>query len=701
MESSDESIDSDEDRHISTILKRKTTPVSPKAPSSSPKKLKIVKRKTIEVSESVTEIKNPRPIIGDETGILYAIIAALFHPSDQWFNWNEELANWPKPLGIKEAQGNITHLFKNENKFLGSNLVDPNPSKFSSPVLNRSIFNQRLITFNTKPGACSLRTVSYMVADVANDSLNKKLKQEHISLGIDGRKAESSIQSHNLIINFDEHDSDESSCSFSDNDGSSDSSGLFWNDCMDVDEHFSKLQKKFYSVDFPVRIEPPILWMTDLDISLNVTNAISLPSLSQSQSGTKNSEEIVPSQHEHESQGPSTGPSENEMVSDNIPIDLPNVAPQKGPLVGQTPDTAHLQNLKDVSAGSTMGSRQSLFAGHSLGFPVAGGPSANLLGTNNAFPFRPFHTPNPISFGFGVHYAPPRNLFSPPIYEPDPISFAFGPDSFPQNLFPPPSYSPHPNSFGFGPHNLFPSPRVQKFSVWLPSSWYDDTTEIANTATAPMPDEARYEMLRKFQNFKQFDTAGDWSDHFFLSTVSMNQPPSAQWTEKIMEEWKILEKNLPGENQIFVRVSESRLDIMRAVMIGAEGTPYHNGLFFFDIKFPIEYPNVPPLVYYHSGGQSLNPNLYGCGTVCLSLLGTSAQGSVTEGWIPNVSTVLQVLVSIQGLIFTPEPYYNEPWTQVFPSASHTGARSLLNYNERTFLATLKTMAYIMRNPPKV
>ncbi|KAK2369480.1 putative ubiquitin-conjugating enzyme E2 [Trifolium repens] len=36
------------------------------------------------------------------------------------------------------------------------------------------------------------------------------------------------------------------------------------------------------------------------------------------------------------------------------------------------------------------------------------------------------------------------------------------------------------------------------------------------------------------------------------------------------------------------------MDLMRVVIIGAEGTPYHDGLFFFDVLFPSDYPNVPP-----------------------------------------------------------------------------------------------------------
>lgn len=52
---------------------------------------------------------------------------------------------------------------------------------------------------------------------------------------------------------------------------------------------------------------------------------------------------------------------------------------------------------------------------------------------------------------------------------------------------------------------------------------------------------------------------------------------------------------LPVTETIFVRVYESRMDLLRAVIIGAEGTPYHDGLFFFDVFFPSNYPNVPPV----------------------------------------------------------------------------------------------------------
>ena len=79
-----------------------------------------------------------------------------------------------------------------------------------------------------------------------------------------------------------------------------------------------------------------------------------------------------------------------------------------------------------------------------------------------------------------------------------------------------------------------------------------------------------------------------------------------------------------------------------------------NGCFIFDIFIPNNYPYSPPKVNLETtvySKVSFNPNLYNCSKVCLSLLGTQNK---------NTSTLLQVLVSIQSLIFVEDPYFNEP-----------------------------------------
>ncbi|KAL7129549.1 hypothetical protein ABFS83_13G074500 [Erythranthe nasuta] len=205
------------------------------------------------------------------------------------------------------------------------------------------------------------------------------------------------------------------------------------------------------------------------------------------------------------------------------------------------------------------------------------------------------------------------------------------------------------------------------------------------------------EILQKFERFEKFDTVEDYSDHYYGRYGYSGKQAPKGWAKSVQDEWKILEKNLP--DMIFVRVYESRMDLLRAVIIGAEGTPYHDGLFFFDIFFPANYPDVPPLVHYHAGGLRINPNLYDCGKVCLSLLNTWPGQAPKETWVRGVSTILQVLVSIQGLILNTEPFYNEPGYEGL-SGTPNGQKKSSEYNEQTFMHSLQTMVYTMRRPPK-
>ena len=103
------------------------------------------------------------------------------------------------------------------------------------------------------------------------------------------------------------------------------------------------------------------------------------------------------------------------------------------------------------------------------------------------------------------------------------------------------------------------------------------------------------------------------------------------------------------------------MDAVQILISGPEGTPYMNGLFLFDVFFPQTYPQTAPLVNLRTTGRGsvrFNPNLYNCGKVCLSLLGTWSGNGQAEKW-NEASTFLQVLISIQSLILVPEPMYNE------------------------------------------
>ncbi|KAM3369244.1 hypothetical protein ACQJBY_017253 [Aegilops geniculata] len=194
--------------------------------------------------------------------------------------------------------------------------------------------------------------------------------------------------------------------------------------------------------------------------------------------------------------------------------------------------------------------------------------------------------------------------------------------------------------------------------------------------------------------FLRFDVRDSPPDHHYLDTADQGCG-GKRWVKIVQREWKILENNLPYT--IYVQAFENRIDLLRAVMAGASGTPYHDGLFFFDLLLPPSYPDAPPQVYYHSFGLRLNPNLYASGTVCLSLLNTFG-GEGTEIWSPATSSLLQVLVSIQGLVLNNQPYYNEAGYEALVGTPE-GCRNALPYNENAYLLTLRTMLHLLRRPP--
>lgn len=113
---------------------------------------------------------------------------------------------------------------------------------------------------------------------------------------------------------------------------------------------------------------------------------------------------------------------------------------------------------------------------------------------------------------------------------------------------------------------------------------------------------------------------------------------------------------------IFVRTWESRLDLVRVLIIGPRETPYELAPFMIDFHFADDFPENPPKAHFHSwtdGRGRINPNLYEDGTICLSLLGTWP-GDAKTTWSAKGSTMLQIIVSLLGLVLVREPYFSEP-----------------------------------------
>ncbi|KAK9933749.1 hypothetical protein M0R45_020925 [Rubus argutus] len=198
--------------------------------------------------------------------------------------------------------------------------------------------------------------------------------------------------------------------------------------------------------------------------------------------------------------------------------------------------------------------------------------------------------------------------------------------------------------------------------------------------------------------FKQFDVVSDHSDHHFSSVGKQGKSGDDRFNmgttvyKNIMREWKILDKDLP--DNIYVRVYDTRVDLLRAVIVGVIGTPYRDGLFFFDIKFPPDYPRHPPKANYRSHGLFINPMIGSSGHICWSLLNTWF-GWGYERWNPTQSTILQVLVSLQALVLSDKPYYGDLVKPVGPNNIHSQS-----WNQHAFVCTCKSHLYLLRNPPK-
>ena len=144
--------------------------------------------------------------------------------------------------------------------------------------------------------------------------------------------------------------------------------------------------------------------------------------------------------------------------------------------------------------------------------------------------------------------------------------------------------------------------------------------------------------------------------HFFAST----RPLTSEIMRRIMREHKIMRSSLP--DGIFVRSWEDRLDLLRVMIVGPSDTPYEFAPFVVDLHFGLAYPTSSPDAYFHSwtGGLGrINPNLYEDGKICLSLLGTWDGDERNEEWSPQTSTVLQILVSLMGLVLVKEPYFSK------------------------------------------
>lgn len=181
---------------------------------------------------------------------------------------------------------------------------------------------------------------------------------------------------------------------------------------------------------------------------------------------------------------------------------------------------------------------------------------------------------------------------------------------------------------------------------------------------------------------------------------ALKEKVSPKTIMRIMGELSSLKKDLPinWDSSVIMRIIPSNINLLSFIIVGPKDTPYHNGLFEFHVYFPDNYPSVVPQVLIKTTGNGLvrfNPNLYSCGKVCLSLLGTWS-GQKGESWIPEISSLFQVIISIQSLILVDDPYFNEPGYER-SMGTEIGKKNSQVYNDNIRYETMRVSMLGMLN----
>lgn len=131
---------------------------------------------------------------------------------------------------------------------------------------------------------------------------------------------------------------------------------------------------------------------------------------------------------------------------------------------------------------------------------------------------------------------------------------------------------------------------------------------------------------------------------------------SKETIKRLVGDIKNINNDNLHESNIYYKHDESSLLKGYALIIGPENTPYAYGYYLFEFQFPNDYPFSPPKVIFYTNDERIrmNPNLYRCGKVCISILNTWRG----EQWT-SCQTIKTILLSLLT-IFNDNPLLNEP-----------------------------------------
>ena len=135
---------------------------------------------------------------------------------------------------------------------------------------------------------------------------------------------------------------------------------------------------------------------------------------------------------------------------------------------------------------------------------------------------------------------------------------------------------------------------------------------------------------------------------------------------------------------IYIIPDDDDITLVRAMIIGPDDTPYENGMYFYEIRFPDNYPYSPPKVVYltNDGNTRMHPNFYSCGKVCVSIIGTWSG----PGWT-SCQSLSSILLTFRSLLIK-NPLWQEPGFTDEKTQRNTDYNKLISY-ENMRIAVLK------------
>jgi len=162
------------------------------------------------------------------------------------------------------------------------------------------------------------------------------------------------------------------------------------------------------------------------------------------------------------------------------------------------------------------------------------------------------------------------------------------------------------------------------------------------------------------------------------------------------------EMEIGMSSSIFVRQDSKNQRRFSAIIFGSEGTEYDSCCIPLSILLPPDYPKSPPKVYCGISVDSLkfNPNIFTEGKLCLSILNTWGNHGSIGKWDPENSSLYQILVSIQSLVFTSDPYFNDSTKDHLRNTQY-GCNENEKYNTRLrMIAVAEAIYNQLVDPPK-